>query len=263
VHKFPESASTILLPAHAAADPLLLTQIRKAHDRRARLILTTSLLSVSPQASEFARMLGLGQEEVKSQPFSARLMSLSPTTAQREATDVTVDLESPLEIDAGPSDILCTVGDKRQALLVTSKKPASRIALLNTHTFSQADFDAAGEVLLCPRPLGLLAMKGQPLQALRAAFRDQDAAVFEGPSCVTLHPLRGSGAENYLIQNYNERPVQVTLTVQIRAGQSARFRDVFTSQVVSNRDSASETSTKLDVAIPARGRVWIQPEKRE
>ena len=137
------------------------------------------------------------------------------------------------------------------------------MAVLNTHTFSQSDFDAVGEVLLCPRPLGLLAMNGQPLQALRAAFRDQDAAVFQGPSCVTLHPLQGSSAESYLIQNYNKRPVQVTLTVQIRAGQSARFRDAFTRQVVSCRVSPPGTSTTLDVAIAARGRVWIQQEKGE
>jgi hypothetical protein len=205
-------------------------------------------------------MLGLNQG-VRSQPFSARLMSLTPTRAQREATDVTVDLESPLEIDANPADILCTVGKRRHALLVTSKMPRSRLAVLNTHTFSQADFDAVGEVLLCPRPLGLLAMKGQPLQALRAAFRDQDAAVFEGPSCVTFHPL-GSGAESYLIQNYLERSVQVTLTVALGAGRSARFRDAFTGQVVSCLASPLGTSTTLDVAIPARGRVWIQPEKR-
>ena len=111
---------------------------------------------------------------------------------QSEATDVAVDLESPLEIaDAGPADILCTAEKRRHALLATSQTAAGRIAVLNTHTFSQADFDAVGEVLLWPRPLGLLAMEGQPLQALRAAFRDPDAALFDGPELRYTSPSPG------------------------------------------------------------------------
>ena len=54
VHKFPEDASTIFLPAQAAADPQLLAQVRKARDRGARLIVTTSLLSVISWASQLA-----------------------------------------------------------------------------------------------------------------------------------------------------------------------------------------------------------------
>ena len=258
VHKFPEDASTILLPAHAAADPYLLTRVREAHDRGARLILTASLLSIVPEANQLAPLLGLAQG-MPSQPFSAQVMSVSPTGALRQATGVTVDLESPLEIEAGSADILCSSGGKQYGLLVTSKVPASRMVVLNTHTFSQADFDAVGEVLLCPRPVGLLAMTGQPLQALRAAFHDPNAAVMEGPSCVTLHALQGDGVASYFIQNFNQRPVEVTLTIPLCTGQSGSFRDTFTRQAVSGQVSPLGANAKLDVAIAGRSRVWIQP----
>lgn len=260
VHQFPENAPIIFLPAHAAANSQLVARVRRAHDRGARLILTTNLLIASSESRQLSRLAGLDQE-LRSQPLRAQLMPVAPPTPQREVTDVTVDLESPLEVEASPGDILCTAEGRRHALLVSGKIPANRIALLNTHTFSQADFDAVGEVLLCPRPLGLLALNGEPLRALRAAFRSEQDVMFDGPSCVTWQPLQDSDAGNCVVQNYSEHAVQVTLTVPLRGGQPARFRDVFTGEVVAGRNSAANTSATLDVTLPARGRVWIRKEE--
>jgi hypothetical protein len=258
VHEFPENAPVILLPAHAAADSQLLARVRKAQDHGARLIFTTNLLIASSESRQLTRLAGLTQE-LRSQPLRAQPMSAASTPPG--ATDVTVDLESPLEVAADPGNILCTAEGRRHALLVSAQMPANRVVVLNTHTFNQADFDAVGEVLLCPRPLGLLMLNGEPLRVLRAAFRSEQDVVFDGPSCVTWQPLQDSSAGNCVVQNYNDHAVQVTLIVPLRVGQPARFRDVFTGEVVAGRNSAANTSATLDVALPARGRVWLRKDE--
>ena len=247
VHTFPRSAPVIFLPAQAAADPNLVGRVNEARKRGAQLILTTSLLIASPDGGEFARMVGL-DPNIQSEPTRAEL-------AGPNGTDVTVDLESPIEGRAGRGNILCTFEDKQLALLTVSETPSGRIALLNTHTYSQADFDAVGEVLLCPRPLGLLDMQGPALSTLREAF---GGTAFEGPSCVTYHPFGPAGSGNCVIQNFNDKAVNITVTVHIQKEKPGRFVDGFSRQPIGARATKSDSRIILDLSIPARGRVWVQ-----
>ncbi len=246
VHTFPRSAPVIFLPAQAAADPNLLAHVNQARKRGAQLILTTSLL-IACRDGKLAQMAGI-DPNIQSEPVRARL-------AGTNGTDVTVDLESPIEGRAGRGNILCTFGDKQLALLTVSETPSGRIALLNTHTYSQADFDAAGEVLLCPRPLGLLEINGPALSTLRTAF---GGAAFEGPSCVTYHPFGPAGSGNCVIQNFNETAVNVTVAVRIQGDKPGRFVDGFSGQPIGARAAKSDSRVILNLSIPARGRVWVQ-----
>jgi hypothetical protein len=223
VPRFPESAPVIFLPAQAATDPDLLTHIRKAMARGTHVIATTSLLIAVPHAAELARMAGV-DPNLRSSPMRAVC-----TTA---AGEVPVDLESPFETMAGSGDIACTAGGKALLLLRTVSTSAGSISLLNTHTYNQADFDAVGEVLLCPRPLGLLSLDGPPLAALRKAFRGATSPVFDGPSSVTFHPFSATGDAGFMVQNFNAQDVSVTVGTR-------------------------------HLAIPARGRIWIQEAHRE
>ena len=247
VHTFPRSAPVIFLPAAAAADPNLLARVNEARKRGTQLIFTTSLLIASPDGGELARMVGL-DPNIQSKPIRAEL-------AWANETDATVDLESPIKGRPGRGNILCTSGDKQLALLVVSETPSGRIALLNTHTYSQADFDAVGEVLLCPRPLGLLDMQGPALSTLREAF---GGTAFEGPSCVTYHPFGPAGSGNCVIQNFNDKAVNVTVTVQIQKDKPGRFVDGFSGQPMGAGAAKSDSRVTLDLSIPARGRVWVQ-----
>ncbi|MEK7996889.1 MAG: hypothetical protein AAB403_24055, partial [Planctomycetota bacterium] len=223
VHTFPQSAPVIFLPAQAAADPGLLGRVNEARKRGVQLILTTSLLIACPDGGELARMVGL-DPNIQSKPTRA-------APAWANGMDVTVDLESPIEGRPGRGNILCTFGDKQLALLIASETPSGRIALFNTHTYSQADFDAVGEVLLCPRPLGLLDMQGPALSALREAFGNGATSLegsgipaFDGPSCVTFHPF---GSQSCVIQNFNDKAVNITVTVHIQKEKPGRFVDEF------------------------------------
>jgi len=270
VHEFPESAPVIFLPAQAAADANLLEHINKARARGAHLILTTSLLFASPDGDELARMVNVGTN-IKSKPIRASLMSLSGKTQKLEKTNVFIDLESPIEVEAGPGDILCTSGNKKVALLTVSETSSGSISLLNTHTYSQADFDAVGEVLLCPRPLGLLALQGTALSALRNVFGnrsiiDNDAITsptlrlpaFDGPSGVTFHPFGHSAYGSCVIQNFNDEAVNVTVTIRIGEARSHRFVEAFTGKSIPVRTTKAGNHIAMDLLIPARGRIWIR-----
>jgi hypothetical protein len=267
VHKFPESAPVIFLPAQAASDPYLLNHIKKARARGAYLIITTSLLIASPDADELKRIAGISPK-IKSEPIRARLLSSSQKTQNFENTDAMINLESPIEAGFMSKEIVCTAGGKQLVLLSMNETPGGRIALLNTHTYNQADFDAVGEVLLCPRPMGLLDMEGLALSAFRAVFGSHKITennktitskplipVLDGPACVTIHPFDD---ENCVIQNFNNEEVRITVTIRIQGDKSHRFIDGFTKKPIPARTANSKSTLSLDLLIPARDRVWIR-----
>lgn len=270
VHEFPRDAPVIFLPAQAAADPNLLDHVNKARAGGARIIVTTSLLTVSADREKLAHMLGISPD-LQSDPVRAELISVSPDTGEPETTGIFIDLESPVEFRPGPGDITCLAAGKQVALLMTARKPGVPMVLLNTHTYSQADFDAAREVLLCPRPLGLLEMRGSSLRTLRTAFGDYVATesgagvlskprgpVFEAPGCVTFHPLHPGTVGDCVIQNFNDAAVNVSLTVPIPKGKRYRFTDGFTGKPISVQHDETEVDAVMDLTILARGRVWVR-----
>jgi len=254
VHKFPTDTPVIFLPAQAAADPNLLDHVNKARTRGAQIIFTTNLLIASPDGDELARMAGVGPD-IQTKPTRARLMQSREGRLMAEPgkANVTIDLESPIEGKAVPGNIVCTSGDKQLALLTVTETPRGRIALLNTHTYSQADFDAVGEVLLSPRPLGLLEMNGPALSALREAF---GGSAFDGPACVTYHPLASAGSGSCVIQNFNDKAINVT--VNIEKDKSNEFVDAFSKKPIPVRTTESKNHIALDLSIPSRSRVWIR-----
>jgi hypothetical protein len=185
---------------------------------------------------------------IQSKPVRAKLAPPSQDAVE-------IDLESPIEGRAGAGNILCASGDKKLALLTINETPSGRVVLLNTHTYSQADFDAVGEVLLCPRPLGLLDIQGSALSTLREAF---GSAAFEGPSCVTYHPFGPAGSADCVVQNFNDTAINVTVTANIQKDKPGRFVDGFSRQPIASRAAESDNRVILDLSIPARGRVWVQ-----
>jgi hypothetical protein len=259
VHEFPESAAVMFLPAQAAADPSLLERVKTALERGASVIVTTGLLIASPQGGELARLLGV-DPDIASRPASGRL------------GDATVDIETPLASVEGPGDLVCEVDGKDVLFLRTRNLAKGRLSLLNTHTYSQADFDAVGEVLLCPRPLGLLSIQGAPLTRLRAVFSgelpadtslaqaERRRAVLTGPSCVTFHPFSATDRTGFLVQNFNDTSASVGIVVPTEDGAPVRFVDRFSGQAVSADVGPGSPNASLRLTIPARGRVWLVPK---
>ncbi len=223
VHEFPSEAPVIFLPAQAAADPDLYERVQKARARGAHLIVTTNLLLAWPPARELTSVVGI-DFDFASAPLRA--------TYRTEGGDIEIDLEAPIEVTPRTGDVVCADGARQLLLLRT----AGNVSLLNTHTYDQADFDAVGEVLLCPRPLGLLSLGEPALTAFRTAFAGGKPPAFEGPASVTYHPFADASRGDCVLQNFNDRAVKVSLTLP-----QDRVRRTFT--------------------IPPRDRVWIASGK--
>lgn len=240
VHAFPEKAPVIFLPAQAATDPDLHEHIRKARARGAHLVVTTNLLIACPQGRELATALGL-DSDLESAPVRA--------ACRTGVGEVTIDLESPIEVTPRAGDVICT--DRMRELLLL--RTAGKLSLLNTHTYNQADFDAVGEVLLCPRQLGLLSLKGPALSKFRAAFACGKRLAFEGPAGVAYHPFADAAGGAGVIQNFNDTAVDVSL---IPPGKGGRFIDRFSGTTISTDDRG-----QLKMTIPGRSRLWLQPER--
>jgi len=252
VHEFPDDAPLVFLPAQAATDPDLPARMKRAWASGTSAVVTTNLLLALPNAGRLARMLGV-DSQLTSSPLRAALKvsdSGSPVRAM-------IDLEASIEARSG--DVICSADGKELTLLRTVAKVAKRVSLLNTHTYSQADFDAVGEVLLCPRPLGLLSMQGTALSALRAAFRSAETPIFAGPAGVTYHPFADAGQVGCVVQNFNDADADVTITVSLASGKRLRFTDRFSGRTIAFRPGESRDATVLHFRIPARGRVWLHP----
>jgi len=139
----------------------------------------------------------------------------------------------------------------KRAALVTEYESTDNwpdLIYLNTHTYDQSDFDAVGEVLLSPRPLGLLELEGSALNDVRAAFHAPNAPTFEGPTRVTMHVL-----DNWdiVLQNFNEDPVKIRLTLPHAFGN--QFIDGFSETKYETNDQSV-----VSVLIEARDRVWLR-----
>jgi hypothetical protein len=112
-------------------------------------------------------------------------------------------------------------------------------------------------VLLCPRPLGLLSLGGPALAALRTAFNGGKPPVLEGLASVTYHPFGGVESGECVVQNFNGRAVDVSLTLP---ADGIRVVDRFSGTPISGRAGRVGDGVQLTFAIPARSRVWVQPE---
>jgi hypothetical protein len=269
VHEFPESAPVMFLPAQAAADPALLERVKAALDRGASVIITVNLLIAMPLGGELARMLDV-DGNVTSHPASGELIS----HLLDKAINTKVDIESRIESSEGPGDIVCRVDGKDMLFLRTRNAGKGRISLLNTHTYSQADFDAVGEVLLCPRDLDLLSMGEDTLSRLRAVFCGgfpgkagprlaegrARAGLARGPSGVTFHPFSATSDDGFVIQNFNVTQEDVNVITGTQSNAPVEFVDRFSGQVLSASPVAGLPVVSLEITIPARGRIWIQPQ---
>lgn len=273
VHEFPESAPVMFLPAQAAADPALLERVKTALDGGASVIVTTNLLIAMPRGGELARLLNV-DANITSHPTSGGLVSHSGGIVQHRTIGTKVDVESQIESREGRDDLVCEVDGKDMLFLRTRDAGKGRISLLNTHTYSQSDFDAVGEVLLCPRALDLLSMGEDTLAPLRVVFAGgfpsnvglllaegrARAILSHGASCVTFHPFSTSGDTGFVIQNFNTVEARVHIIARTEGVPPAQFIDRFSGHVVPAQPAANQSAVSLRVSIPARGRVWIQPQ---
>lgn len=236
--KYPENSKIIFLPTQAAADREILPKIRRSLAGGAKIIMTTGFIVNANGTEELAKMGGI-------KSLNSTSYSISETILNQGNTE---KLKFPLSMDYQ------IFPNKGKVLLQTSASQPflvqnDNVFVVNTHTFSQKDFDAVGEVLLCPRQIGLLELPRSWMSAIRSAFHSEGEPVLDGPSRVAIQQLSD---HSFVLQNYN--PELTTINVQLPKAGS--YVDAFTGKNILTNGKT------MHLEMAPRSRIWIKPEEK-
>ncbi len=235
---YPEDAETIFLPTQAAADPEIMNKVLQSFERGARIIATSGFLSEVKDDGRLSEIAGIIKPAISSVSTNQILLDGSEIEM-----DLPLDLEAMIAIESAETILNSAVGDTRIPFLTKSKK--GEFYVLNSHTFSEQDFEIVGEVLLCPRPLGFLEVPQAWANTLRSAFNHELPVRLEAPTRVTMQPL-GNG--ELVIHNYNRENASISLS----GLQSHKMTDVFSGK------EYPVNGQKLILELNARSRVWLR-----
>jgi len=193
------------LPAQAAAYAGLGPALDTARKAEKTLIMTSGFLAAAPEDAPWYTWAGLSGP-VTSAPCRAPEILVD---GRRQPLLHGLDLEADLRPASAKVLLEAVVEEHCVPFLTECTQDGHTVVVLNVHTFSEADFDAAGEMLLAPRPLGLLEIPPQWAEILRRALHVTPQPELRAPARVTLQPL---GERSWFLQNYNEFPADITLT---------------------------------------------------
>ena len=223
VSQYPTDAKVVFLPTQAAADPDIAQKLNASLEKDATVVLTTGFLQTVKNGQEIAEMAGIKW----------------PLTQVKERT-VPVAVEADFAVN--DAKVLLEISNMGKTIPLFTQK--DNIYVLNTHTFSQADFDAVGEVLLCPRPLGLLEIQQDWVETIRSAFNQKLNLEMKAPTRVSLQPLSKAG---WVVQNYNRENKAITLKVD-----GSSLTNGFTGEELIAENGV------LKLEMKPRSKVWIK-----
>ncbi|SDL84871.1 hypothetical protein [Kriegella aquimaris] len=232
---YPESAETIFLPTQAAADPEIVGKVVASHKQGKRIIMTAGFLANVDDKGKLAKLAGIVKPEIEAINTEKIILDGSETTLERP-----LDLEAALEIKKAIVILEAKSGSRIIPFLTKSKD--GQLYVLNSHTFSEADFKAVGEVLLSPRPLGLLELPTSWANEIRNVFNKNLQIELYAPTRITMQPMENG---DIILHNYNKEEVEI----QLNGLQDYEVLDAFTGQKV---DVTSGT-----MKMKPRSRIWL------
>jgi hypothetical protein len=239
VSSYPENARVIFLPTQAAADSGILAKIENSIARNSTLVFTSGFLAHAADGERLAEMAGINWPLVPSPLTAGQIM----VEGNPEKITYGLNLESNIQ----PTEGKVKLAARHQADDIPFLVGRENIFILNSHTFSQADFDAVGEVLLCPRPLGLLEIPQTWANTLRDVFLAAFGYDFNAPARVTLQPYGDAG---WLIHNYNRETVHIDLGAD-------GFKNGITKDKCSGKQVEIQEG-RVTMEIPPRSRIWLE-----
>jgi hypothetical protein len=231
------STPLLFLPTQATADPEIMSILKDAVAQNKTVILTAGFLKHAPADWQTQLEQIAGVRFLDSEPFAASRILLDD---QVFSLDQPVDCEGRVRLlGAKP---LIRVQNQNTPIPFLTK--LNNVLVLNTHTFSQKDFDAVGEVLLSPKPLGLLDLPDPVVNRLRAEFLVSQDYTLQAPAWVTCQPM---GTGQWFIQNYQNEPVIV------------RFMHETMKKAVDRLSSRNFPINESGIEMPigARSRIWL------
>ena len=117
---------------------------------------------------------------------------------------------------------------------------------MNSHTFSQADFDEVGEVLLCPKPLGLLEMPELWANTFRNEMNKAFGFQLNGKTRICIQP---TSEISWVFHNYNKTAEEFEFT---KSGLSdLKLVNEFTGEAIETKGDI------LKLTLPPRSRIWV------
>lgn len=237
VSTYPDEAKTIFLPTQAASDPNIIEKARLSHEAGTRIIVTAGFLANVNDQGRLAQLAGIA----KPMP--------DPISADRIIVDsYQVELSLPLDMEArlkiNDASVLLNAVTKEHNIPFLTQSDDKQVYVLNSHTFSEADFAAVGEVLLCPRQLGLLNLPKTWANEVRTVFNNDVDVELDAPARVTLQPLQDG---SIVIHNYNKQEVEIKLS---------GLGDESLMDLFGNQDLKIEAGTAT-IRMKPRSRIWL------
>lgn len=238
--QYPDKAEVLFLPTQAAADTTILEKIKKSMDQGGRVIMTSGFLTHAKDGKQLAEMAGM-EWPIDHSPLLTHAIILNGQLTQMDSV---LQLGARLKTTKAITDLETSVDNQRIPYL--SHNPAGSIYVWNVHTFSDEDFRAVGEVLLCPNPLGILEIPRPWVNKLREVFVGKKAQVSDAPARMAIQPF---GEGEIIVQNYNQQADSVTLDLN-----PGGYMDVISGKkMMADGDG-------LRIKIAGRSRVWLRRE---
>jgi hypothetical protein len=234
---YPESAKVIFLPTQAAADKDIHAKIMKSLEKGAKIIMTTGFLARVSAGEKLAHLA-----QIKWPLMNTPLMTETILSEGKEQP-LKIPISMDYQIIPQGANVLLITAPSDNPFLVQNQ--TGNIYILNTHTFSQEDFDAVGELLLSPRQLGLLEFPRPWVNTIRSAFQSDGIPVIDAPARVSFHQLSNGDC---VIHNYNEEPAPIS----IQKVSVNELVDGFTGE------SIQSNGNRIQLSMAPRSRLWIR-----
>ncbi len=237
VSTYPSDAVVVFLPTQAASDPDIANLVDGSLRKGARIIMTRGFLSA------------MGSNRVAAASASQADLSKAETIGFNGER---ISIDPPLNLAKGPDSsaavTLLAAFDEKGAVPFLTRATVGNgtVHVLNTYTYTQEDFDAVGEVLLAPQPLGLMNIPDEWAGTIRRAFIEPLGYAFVAPARVTLQPLGDTGC---FIDNFRNEPAAFELTLpRVLDG---TIIDGLTGQPIPTNGRV------IRGTLAPRGRIWV------
>ncbi len=241
--QYPENAKVVFLPTQASKDIDILTKIEKSLANGATLVFTTGFLANATDGKQIAELAGVEY------PFEVNPIKADGVinSGNYEVIIHGLDLEGTPILTTSESLLNAVSGSATIPFFIKSEHKNGTVFTINTHTFSQADFDAVGEVLLCPKPLGLIEIPTSWANILRNEIISELDFELYGPTRIVVQPM---GNSVWMFHNYNQTKEDF---VFVKSGLSkAKLIDGFTGNTL---EISGDT---LKLSLQPRSRIWVK-----
>ena len=236
---YPANEKVIFLPAQAAADSLVYEKLNASLNNGSRIVMTAGFLASLSKGDELARRAGL-REGVKVASLKTQDIIVN---GQQQRLEFPLVLSAEMTVGEGKTLLEAAVGNRKIPYLTQNKE--GNIVVINAHTFSNKDFEAAGELLLCPEPIALGHLPREWANVIRHAFNGPLSFTAEADARVAIQPF---GKDEWMIHNYNAEESIVKLSTT----KTGTVVDLLTGEEL------PVANGWLSIKLSPRGRVWIK-----